>query len=65
MTYWNLPAASGSARSLPIRPGNSRTEPERSAPEHRRLSRYSTLSMEDIITLPVDRITTETAHLYL
>jgi N6-adenosine-specific RNA methylase IME4 len=35
------------------------------APEHRRLSRYSTLSMEEIITLPVDRITTETAHLYL
>jgi N6-adenosine-specific RNA methylase IME4 len=35
------------------------------APEHRRLSRYSTLSMQDIITLPVDKITAETAHLYL
>jgi N6-adenosine-specific RNA methylase IME4 len=35
------------------------------APEHRRLSRYSTLSMQDIITLPVDKVTADTAHLYL
>jgi N6-adenosine-specific RNA methylase IME4 len=35
------------------------------APEHRRLTRYDTLSMQDIITLPVDQITADTAHLYL
>jgi N6-adenosine-specific RNA methylase IME4 len=35
------------------------------APEHRRLSRYETLSMQDIISLPVDKITQSTAQLYL
>jgi N6-adenosine-specific RNA methylase IME4 len=35
------------------------------APEHRRLSRYETLSMQEIVTLPVDKITESTAHLYL
>jgi N6-adenosine-specific RNA methylase IME4 len=35
------------------------------APEHKRLSRYGTLTLEDILTLPVAAITAETAHLYL
>lgn len=35
------------------------------APEHRRLSRYETLTFEDIIALPVSEITAEVAHLYL
>lgn len=35
------------------------------APEHRRLSRYSTLSFEEIYSLPIGMITHETAHLYL
>ncbi|MCG3774430.1 MAG: hypothetical protein JW395_1253 [Nitrospira sp.] len=35
------------------------------APEHRRLSRYSTMTLEDIAALPVDRIVEEPAHLYL
>jgi N6-adenosine-specific RNA methylase IME4 len=35
------------------------------APEHRRLSRYSTMSVEDIAALPVAKILTPTAHLYL
>lgn len=35
------------------------------APEHRRLSRYGTLSFDDIAALPVSGLTTETAHLYL
>lgn len=35
------------------------------APEHRRLSRYQTLSLSEIAALPVDRIATPTAHLYL
>jgi N6-adenosine-specific RNA methylase IME4 len=35
------------------------------APEHHRLSRYGTMILEDICTLPVDKIADETAHLYL
>lgn len=35
------------------------------APEHRRLSRYETMTLDDICALPVDGIADETAHLYL
>jgi N6-adenosine-specific RNA methylase IME4 len=35
------------------------------APEHRRLSRYATLSLDAIIALPVEQIAASTAHLYL
>lgn len=35
------------------------------APEHRRLSRYSTLCLDDILALPVSRIAAATSHLYL
>ena len=35
------------------------------APEHRRLSRYGTLSFDEIGALPVASITAEPAHLYL
>jgi N6-adenosine-specific RNA methylase IME4 len=35
------------------------------APEHRRLSRYQTLSLSDIKNLPVAEITDDPAHLYL
>lgn len=35
------------------------------APEHRRLSRYSTMTLDDICALPVEGVATETAHLYL
>lgn len=35
------------------------------APEHRRLSRYGTLTVEEIATLPVPQIADTTAHLYL
>jgi N6-adenosine-specific RNA methylase IME4 len=35
------------------------------APEHRRLSRYATLTLDDIKRLPVCEIATEVAHLYL
>jgi N6-adenosine-specific RNA methylase IME4 len=35
------------------------------APEHRRLSRYGTLTLEQIKSLPVGEIVTPTAHLYL
>lgn len=35
------------------------------APEHKRLNRYGTMTLADIISLPVSQITDETAHLYL
>lgn len=35
------------------------------APEHRRLSRYSTMTLQDIKSLPVSQIADDTAHLYL
>lgn len=35
------------------------------APEHKRLSRYDTMSLEEICELPVDEINDETSHCYL
>ena len=35
------------------------------APEHKRLSRYGTLKLEDIIALPVGVIAAPVSHLYL
>lgn len=35
------------------------------APEHRRLSRYGTMSLESIQRLPVHSVAADTAHLYL
>jgi N6-adenosine-specific RNA methylase IME4 len=35
------------------------------APEHRRLSRYGTMTLEEIMALPVSDIAKPTAHLYL
>lgn len=35
------------------------------APENKKLNRYETMSLEDIMSLPVDKITAEKSHLYL
>lgn len=35
------------------------------APEHRRLSRYPTLSMQEIVELPVQKLALKQSHLYL
>ncbi|MDO5691232.1 MAG: MT-A70 family methyltransferase [Pseudomonadota bacterium] len=35
------------------------------APEHKRLSRYCTMTLDDIKALPVESVAEETAHLYL
>jgi N6-adenosine-specific RNA methylase IME4 len=35
------------------------------APEHKRLSRYGTMTLDDIAALPVPQIVAPTAHLYL
>lgn len=35
------------------------------APEHKRLNRYATMTLDDICALPVSDVSEETAHLYL
>lgn len=35
------------------------------APEHKRLNRYSTMDLEEIVALPVGQVLDDTAHLYL
>jgi N6-adenosine-specific RNA methylase IME4 len=35
------------------------------APEHKRLNRYGTMVLNDILNLPVNRLTADRAHLYL
>lgn len=35
------------------------------APEHKRLSRYSTMTLDDIKAIPVSAAATDTAHLYM
>src|SRR5262245_57607045 len=35
------------------------------APEHRRLSRYGTMTLDEITALPVEQVAAPTAHLYL
>ena len=35
------------------------------APEHKRLARYPTLALQDIMSMPVESVLEETAHLYL
>lgn len=35
------------------------------APEHRRLSRYGTMTLDEIAALPVSRVSQDPAHLYL
>ncbi len=35
------------------------------APEHKRLSRYPTMSLEEIKSLPVSKVVADTSHLYL
>src|SRR5262245_20228897 len=35
------------------------------APEHRRLSRYSTMRLDEIMALPVEQLAASPAHLYL
>jgi N6-adenosine-specific RNA methylase IME4 len=35
------------------------------APEHKRLSRYPTMTLREICDLPVEAVVADTAHLYL
>lgn len=61
-----LPATSGGFSTILADPPwrfSNRTG--KMAPEHRRLSRYETLSLGDIAALPVAGLAAPTAHLYL
>jgi N6-adenosine-specific RNA methylase IME4 len=46
-------------------PWQFRNKTGKVAPEHRRLSRYGTLSLDEIVSLPVSDISAAPAHLYL
>jgi N6-adenosine-specific RNA methylase IME4 len=46
-------------------PGQFQNRTGKIAPEHHRLSRYHTLTLEDICALPVSGLAAETSHLYL
>ena len=35
------------------------------APEHKRLSRYATMTLDDILAMPITEVAADTAHLYL
>jgi N6-adenosine-specific RNA methylase IME4 len=52
-------------RFLPIRRGVFKTKTGKIAPEHRRLSRYDTMSFDEIEALPVEEIAAPVCHLYL
>lgn len=58
-------AGSKFATVLADPPWQFRNRTGKMAPEHRRLNRYSTLSIEEICQIPVADNLAETAHLYL
>lgn len=63
---FDLPSIKGGYRTiLADPPWQFTNRTGKMAPEHRRLSRYATLSLDDIAAMPVAGITAETAHLYL
>jgi N6-adenosine-specific RNA methylase IME4 len=64
----NLRTLAGSTRYRTILadpPWAFRNRTGKIAPEHRRLSRYETMTLDDVFDLPVAEISSETAHLYL
>ncbi len=63
---FDLPSIKGGYRTiLADPPWQFTNRTGKMAPEHRRLSRYATLSLDDIAAMPVAGVTAETAHLYL
>jgi N6-adenosine-specific RNA methylase IME4 len=64
----DLLAAVGNRRFgtiLPDPPWQFQNRTGKVAPEHKRLSRYGTMTLEDIKRLPVASVASEIAHLYL
>jgi N6-adenosine-specific RNA methylase IME4 len=50
---------------LADRPWQFQNRTGKMAPEHKRLSRYGTMTLQEICDLPVEAIVQDTAHLYL
>jgi N6-adenosine-specific RNA methylase IME4 len=46
-------------------PWRFRNKSGKIAPEHRRLTRYSTMTLDEIREMPIESVTANTAHLYL
>lgn len=78
MTKTNADAAPDAARELLAQHGDRRfatilADPPwqfqnrtgKVAPEHRRLSRYGTMGLDEIMALPLAQLAADTAHLYL
>lgn len=67
------PAAEDLLRRCPLRYGTILADPPwqfsnrtgKVAPEHRRLARYRTMTLDEIKALPVGRVAADKAHLYL
>ncbi|MDK7272064.1 MT-A70 family methyltransferase [Actinotignum sp. GS-2025e] len=65
-TVTPLPRISGGFKTiLADPPWRFRNRTGKVAPEHRRLDRYSTMSLDDIKALPVESVCSDNSHLYL
>jgi N6-adenosine-specific RNA methylase IME4 len=63
---FNLPRVRGGFKTiLADPPWQFQNRTGKMAPEHKRLSRYETMNLEDILAMPVADVAAETAHLYL
>ena len=59
------PAPAASPRILADPPWQFTNKTGKVAPEHKRLSRYGTMRLPEIMALPVEQLAAPTAHLYL
>jgi len=58
-------ASSALEQSWPTPPWRFHNSTGKVAPQHKRLKRYDTLSLEEICSIPVENAAEDTAHLYL
>ena len=65
LTCSGKPETKHSKRCWPTRLGDLSIATGKVAPEHRRLSRYETMTTDEICALPVQALVAEPAHLYL
>jgi N6-adenosine-specific RNA methylase IME4 len=61
----NLKSAGGFGTILADPPWQFQNRTGKMAPEHRRLSRYGTMTLDDILALPVSHVAADKSHLYL
>ena len=63
--FINLVPAKGYGTILADPPWRFKNRTGKVAPEHKRLNRYDTLSLEEIMEIPVSLVSAEKSHLYL